>query len=85
MTGGFFTLVLPEHILVAEVKNMCNGWFFIIIVLWLLFGNECGNCGNNTVSNGCDCGCDNDYDTARDCGCNNVTVVRSGNNGCGCH
>ncbi|MBQ6706192.1 MAG: hypothetical protein IJN07_01600 [Clostridia bacterium] len=64
---------------------MCNGWFFIIIVLWLLFGNEGGNCGNNTVSNGCDCGCDNDYDTARDCGCNNVTVVRSGNNGCGCH
>ncbi len=65
---------------------MCNGLFFIIAVVLLLCGNDrndCGcSCSNDTASNGC--GCDNDYDDRSDCGCHNVTVVRSGNNGCGC-
>ncbi len=79
---------------------MCNGFLFVVAVVWLLCShdrNDCGNqngCQNQGVNNGCGCGCDNDYDDDRydegcGCGCdgnyNRVNVIRSGNNGCGCH
>ena len=60
---------------------MCNNWFWIILVIWFLSGQN-GGCGAQTIENGC--GCYNVNTTVRrgnGCGCTETVTT---NNGCGC-
>ncbi len=77
---------------------MCNSWFWIILVVWFIFGrnNECDNgCAydnngcynvNTTVhrntNNGCGCGCVETVTTNNGCGCTQATTTNNGCNTC---